>query len=239
MTVQFPLTHAPTCPQCDQLATRARVDAGKRGNTANRPYYYCHSGHKRQFVTWDDMVDISTLNPLCRCGYHSRRNQGNGPVPNNWFACASKTCSFSQSIEADDEPVYTQSRQSSQESNFYSTTSGSSYRDLDRKATPALDDVRLREMVEEMKIKVERMESTIASQRSIAWSFIFLSPPPLCLDINVDFTPIKPLDDPSIDREDVLTGLSKEEDLAMPSLPPYLPDYEFPFPLTPSTPCPA
>lgn len=50
------------------------------------------------------------------------------------------------------------------------TISSSSYRDLDRKATPALDDVRLREMVEEMKIKVERMESTIASQRSIAVS---------------------------------------------------------------------
>ncbi|KAF4450999.1 hypothetical protein F53441_5946 [Fusarium austroafricanum] len=172
MTLQFPLTHPPTCPQCDQLATRARVDAGKRSNTANRPYYYCQSGHKRQFVTWDDMVGISAHNPRCRCGYYSRKNQGNGPIPSEWFACASKTCSFSQSIEADDEPVYTQSPQSSQGNTVYSTAAGSNYHEHGRQVTATVEDTRLRELVEDMNIKVERMESTIASQRSAAASSV-------------------------------------------------------------------
>ncbi|RGP73569.1 hypothetical protein FLONG3_6306 [Fusarium longipes] len=166
MTAQFPLTYPPTCPQCDQLATRARVDAGKRSNTANRPYYYCQSGHKRQFVTWDDMEGISPHNPRCRCGYHSRRNQGNGPIPSEWYACASKTCSFSQSIETDDEPIYTQSPQRSQGSTMSSTVAASSYRGQDRKRSPSVEDVKLHELVEEINIKVGRMECELASQRS-------------------------------------------------------------------------
>ncbi|KAJ4005960.1 hypothetical protein NW752_001207 [Fusarium irregulare] len=172
MTAQFPLTYPPTCPQCDQLATRARVDAGKRSNTANRPYYYCQSGHKRQFVTWDDMEGISSHNPRCRCGYHSRRNQGNGPIPSEWFACASKTCSFSQNIDTDDEPVYTRSPQRSQGSTMSSTVAASSYRDHDKRRSPSVEDVRLHEIIQDMSIKVERMESTIASQRSAAQSSV-------------------------------------------------------------------
>ncbi|CAG7558091.1 unnamed protein product [Fusarium equiseti] len=144
MTAQFPLTYPPTCPQCDQLATRAR------------------SGHKRQFVTWDDMEGISSRNPRCRCGYHSRRNQGNGPIPSEWFACASKTCSFSQSIDADDEPVYSQSPQRSQGSTMSSTAA----------ASPSVEDGKLREILEDMSIKVESIEKTIATQRSAAASSV-------------------------------------------------------------------
>jgi hypothetical protein len=58
-------------------------------------------------------------------------------------------------------------------------------------------------------------------------------------DDTVDFTLTQPPEDPEIDKEDSLNGLSEEEDLAMPSSPPCLPDYESPFPSTPSTPCPA
>ncbi|RFN43384.1 ribonuclease h-like protein [Fusarium flagelliforme] len=58
-------------------------------------------------------------------------------------------------------------------------------------------------------------------------------------DDTVDFTLTQPSDDPEIDEEDSLNGIPEEEDLTMPSSPPCLPDYESPFPSTPSTPCPA
>ena len=52
------------------------------------------------------------------------------------------------------------------------TVFSSSYRDHDRKRSPSVEDVRLHEIIQDMSIKVERMESTIASQRSAAQSSV-------------------------------------------------------------------
>ncbi|TXB97180.1 hypothetical protein FocTR4_00012005 [Fusarium oxysporum f. sp. cubense] len=57
----------------------------------------------------------------------------------------------------------------------------------------------------------------------------------LCSDDTVDFTLTQP---PADADEESDIDLSDEEDLAMPSSPPCLPDYESPVPTMPSTPCP-
>lgn len=52
------------------------------------------------------------------------------------------------------------------------TVFSSSYRDHDKRRSPSVEDVRLHEIIQDMSIKVERMESTIASQRSAAQSSV-------------------------------------------------------------------
>ncbi|TVY75532.1 hypothetical protein Focb16_v005031 [Fusarium oxysporum f. sp. cubense] len=58
-------------------------------------------------------------------------------------------------------------------------------------------------------------------------------------DDSVDFQLTQPPVDADFNEEDSLIDLSEEEDVAMPSSPPCLPDYESPFLTVPSTPCPA
>ncbi|KAF6518245.1 hypothetical protein HZS61_002323 [Fusarium oxysporum f. sp. conglutinans] len=58
-------------------------------------------------------------------------------------------------------------------------------------------------------------------------------------DDSVDFQLTQPPVDADFNEEDSLIDLSEEEEVAMPSSPPCLPDYESPFPTVPSTPCPA
>ncbi|KAG7408548.1 hypothetical protein Forpe1208_v012392 [Fusarium oxysporum f. sp. rapae] len=61
----------------------------------------------------------------------------------------------------------------------------------------------------------------------------------LSSDDSVDFQLTQPPVDADFNEEDSLIDLLEEEDVAMPSSPPCLPDYESPFPTVPSTPCPA
>jgi hypothetical protein len=58
-------------------------------------------------------------------------------------------------------------------------------------------------------------------------------------DDSVDFHLTQPPADAAFNDEDSLIDLSDEEEVAMPSSPACLPDYESPFPTVPSTPCPA
>ena len=58
-------------------------------------------------------------------------------------------------------------------------------------------------------------------------------------DDSVDFQLTQPPADPAFNEGDSLIDLSEEEEVAMPSSPPYQPDYESPLPTVPSTPCPA
>ncbi|RKK07633.1 hypothetical protein BFJ65_g17838 [Fusarium oxysporum f. sp. cepae] len=58
-------------------------------------------------------------------------------------------------------------------------------------------------------------------------------------DDSVDFQLTQPPVDADFNEEDSLIDLSEEEEVAMPSSPPCLPDYESPLPSVPSTPCPA
>ncbi|KAG7402830.1 hypothetical protein Forpe1208_v016802 [Fusarium oxysporum f. sp. rapae] len=57
-------------------------------------------------------------------------------------------------------------------------------------------------------------------------------------DDSVDFQLTQPPADADFNEGDSLIDLSEEEEVAMPSSPPYLPDYESPLPTVPSTPCP-
>ncbi|KAF5268069.1 hypothetical protein FOXYS1_1045 [Fusarium oxysporum] len=56
---------------------------------------------------------------------------------------------------------------------------------------------------------------------------------------SVDFQLTQPPVNADFNKEDSLIDLSEEEDIAMPSSPPCLPNYKSPFPTVPSTPCPA
>ncbi|KAJ4009426.1 hypothetical protein NW766_008543 [Fusarium irregulare] len=58
-------------------------------------------------------------------------------------------------------------------------------------------------------------------------------------DDSVDFQLTQPPADADFNEGDSFIDLSEEEEVAMPSSPPYLPDYESPLPTVPSTPCPA
>ncbi|KAJ0135138.1 Inversin-A [Fusarium oxysporum f. sp. albedinis] len=58
-------------------------------------------------------------------------------------------------------------------------------------------------------------------------------------DDSVDFQLTQPPVDTDFNEEDSLIDLSEEEEVAMPSSPPCLPDYESSLPTVPSTPCPA
>ncbi|KAG7403395.1 hypothetical protein Forpe1208_v016484 [Fusarium oxysporum f. sp. rapae] len=57
-------------------------------------------------------------------------------------------------------------------------------------------------------------------------------------DDSVDFQLTQPPVNADFNEEDSLIDLSEEEEVAMPSSPPCLPDYESPLPTVPSTPCP-
>ncbi|KAF9778297.1 hypothetical protein IL306_004022 [Fusarium sp. DS 682] len=168
MSLEFPLIQPPSCPLCPNTPIRARVDAGKRSQSANRPYYYCQAGHKRQFITWDDMLGICNSNPRCRCGHHSRRNEGNGPVPSAWYNCASRRCSFNQNIEEDHESIH--SSPLSSKSGASSTIAGPHYHEYgghDRKPMATTEnDAELLERMREMTVKIEQLETTIASKPS-------------------------------------------------------------------------
>ncbi|EXL66284.1 hypothetical protein FOPG_17531 [Fusarium oxysporum f. sp. conglutinans race 2 54008] len=58
-------------------------------------------------------------------------------------------------------------------------------------------------------------------------------------DDSVDFQLTQPPADADFNEEDSLIDLSEEEEVAMPSSPTCLPDYDSPLPTVPSTPCPA
>ncbi|KAH7240257.1 uncharacterized protein BKA55DRAFT_596844 [Fusarium redolens] len=168
MSLQFPLIQPPICPLCPNTPIRARVDLGKRGPTAGRPYYYCQADHKRQFVTWDDMLGISSTNPRCRCGYYSRRNEGNGPVPSAWYNCASRRCYFSQNIDTDEVLESPHSSPLSWKgSTASSTIAGPTYSGHGRKMTSREEnDSELLDKMNAMTVKIERLETTIASRPS-------------------------------------------------------------------------
>ncbi|KAG7405279.1 hypothetical protein Forpe1208_v015415 [Fusarium oxysporum f. sp. rapae] len=165
MAPQFPLIQPPNCPLCPNTPIRARVDPGKRSPTAGRPYYYCQADHKRQFLTWDDMLGISSANPRCRCGHHSRRNEGNGPVPSVWYNCSSRRCSFSQNIDVDEIADSPHSSPSSwQGSTGSSTIAGSTYGGNGRKMTAREEnDSELLDKMNAMTVKIKKLETSIAS----------------------------------------------------------------------------
>lgn len=102
MSRRFPLRNAPLCPSCDGPAQR-----GVTGNSGNsgRPYYFCKSGHKRTFVTWDDNEGISYNNVQCDCGQPSRLNTGKGSDASSWYNCSSKSCSFNEAVSVNDGVV--------------------------------------------------------------------------------------------------------------------------------------
>ncbi|KAF5566552.1 hypothetical protein FNAPI_1010 [Fusarium napiforme] len=163
---QFPLSQAPDCPLCPNAPKRSRVDAA-RGATAGRPYYYCQAGHKRRFITWDDMLGISSNNPRCRCGHHSRRNEGNGPVPSAWYNCSSRRCSFNQNIDDDDVDQSPHSSPSSWKGSTASyTTAGSAYSGHSRKASTGENDSALLDKMNAMSVKIEELETNLASRQS-------------------------------------------------------------------------
>lgn len=184
MAPQFPLIQPPNCPLCPNTPIRARVDPAKRSPTAGRPYYYCQADHKRQFLTWDDMLGISSANPRCRCGHHSRRNEGNGPVPSAWYNCSSRRCSFNQNIDVDDIDESPHSSPSSRQGSTgsstiagyvsrraywlsYLTACSSTYGGNDRKMTAREEnDSELLDKMNAMTVKIKKLETTIASRPS-------------------------------------------------------------------------
>ncbi|KAF5603820.1 uncharacterized protein FSUBG_7069 [Fusarium subglutinans] len=165
---QFPLIQPPNCPLCPNTPKRSRVDSAKRSTTAGRPYYYCQADHKRRFITWDDMVGISSANPRCRCGHHSRRNEGNGPVPSAWYNCSSRRCSFNQDIDEDEIDESPNSSPSSLKGSSASyTTAGSSYSGHNIKAKAREEnDSELIEKMNAMTAKIEQLDTKIASRPS-------------------------------------------------------------------------
>ncbi|KAF5712376.1 hypothetical protein FMUND_8470 [Fusarium mundagurra] len=163
---QFPLSQPPDCPQCPNTPKPGTVDPAKRSGTAGRPYYYCQAGHKRRFITWNDTVGISSNNPRCRCGYHSRRNEGNGPVPRAWYDCPSRRCSFNQDIHDDEIDESPHSSPSSRKGSGTSyTTAGSSYSGHGRKTSTGENDHRLLDMMNAMTLKIEALENDLASRQ--------------------------------------------------------------------------
>ncbi|WZH42134.1 hypothetical protein QYS62_003124 [Fusarium acuminatum] len=167
MSLQFPLIRPPSCPLCPNTPIRARVDTGRRSQHAHRPYYYCQADHKRQFVTRDDILGISNANPRCQCGFHSRRNEGSGPVPSAWYNCASRQCSFNQNIEADDSVESVQSSPSSWKGSTSSTVAGTSYRGHDHKTVVSTEnDKDLLDQMADMTRKIEDLGTMIASRPS-------------------------------------------------------------------------
>ncbi|KAF5648020.1 hypothetical protein F52700_1234 [Fusarium sp. NRRL 52700] len=169
MTVQFPLTQPPKCPLCPNEPKRSRVDSAKPGATAGRPYYYCQAGHKRRFITWDDMLGISPTNPRCRCGHHSRRNEGNGPVPSAWYNCSSRRCSFNEDIDEDEISESPHSSPSSWKGSTTSyTTAGSAYSGHGRKMSAGESDIEILNKMKAMTVKIEQLETNLASRTSTA-----------------------------------------------------------------------
>lgn len=184
-THQFPLSQPPDCPLCPNTPKRSRVDPAKRSATAGRPYYYCQADHKRQFITWDDMVGISSTNPRCRCGHRSRRNEGNGPVPSGWYNCSSRRCSFNQNIDDDESDASPHSSPSSWKGSTASyTTAGyvaprnektgdlivfsSTYSGHGRKISAGEGkDSGLLDKMNAMTIKIEQLETNLASRSSV------------------------------------------------------------------------
>lgn len=180
---QFPLVQPPNCPLCPNTPRRGRVDAA-RSATAGRPYYYCQAGHKRRSITWDDMLGISPTNPRCRCGHHSRRNEGNGPVPSAWYNCSSRRCSFNQNIDDDESDESPHSSPSSWKGSTASyTTAGyvsprndktrdliafsSNYSGHGRKMSSGEDkESELLDKMNAMTVKIEQLETNLASQPS-------------------------------------------------------------------------
>ncbi|KAF5243609.1 hypothetical protein FANTH_8189 [Fusarium anthophilum] len=164
---QFPLVQPPNCPLCPNTPRRSRVDSAKRSTTAGRPYYYCQADHKRRFITWDDMVGISSNNPRCRCGHHSRRNEGNGPVPSAWYNCSSRRCSFNQDIDEDEIDESPHSSPSSWKGSTASyTTAGSNYSGQGRKMSDGENHDELLDKMNAMTVKIEQLNTKIASQPS-------------------------------------------------------------------------
>ncbi|SCO57613.1 uncharacterized protein FFMR_14769 [Fusarium fujikuroi] len=161
MSPQFPLTQSPDCPLCPSTPKRSRVNPATRSATAGRPYYYCQAGHKRQFITWDDMLGISSTNPRCRCGHRSRRNEGNGPVPSAWYNCSSRRCSFNENIDDDESDASPHSSPSY-------TTVGSTYSGHGRKTSAEeAKDSGLLDKMNAMTIKIEQLETNLASRSSV------------------------------------------------------------------------
>ncbi|KAI1064389.1 hypothetical protein LB506_007990 [Fusarium annulatum] len=164
-THQFPLSQPPDCPLCPNTPKRSRVDPAKRSATAGRPYYYCQADHKRQFITWDDMVGISSTNPRCRCGHRSRRNEGNGPVPSAWYNCSSRRCSFNQNIDDDESDASPHSSPSSWKGSTASyTTAGGHGRKM---SAGEGEDSGLLDKMNAMTIKIEQLETNLASRSSV------------------------------------------------------------------------
>ncbi|KAF4945626.1 hypothetical protein FGADI_11807 [Fusarium gaditjirri] len=170
MTPQFPLIQPPNCPLCPNTPKRSRVDPAKRTPTAGRPYYYCQAGHKRQFITWDDLQGVSSANPRCRCGHHSRRNEGNGPVPSAWYNCSSRRCSFNQDIDVDETDESPHSSPSSRNATTsYFITAGSTHGGQGRKTTAKEENEHdLLDMMNAMTVKVKELENNMASRPSIS-----------------------------------------------------------------------
>lgn len=98
MNRDFPLRVLPTCSSCNKTATRKITGETNRNGNAGRPYYFCCSGHKYVFITWDDTLGISPGNPQCWCSYYSRRNTVKGHPASDWYACCSGECSLRQNL---------------------------------------------------------------------------------------------------------------------------------------------
>lgn len=94
MPNRFPLEAPPVCPICKCVSLPAVVKASNSKGNAGRSYYYCDSGHARHFLTWNDNRGVMNENPLCWCGYPSRRTGMN-------YACSSKHCGFHGSAALD------------------------------------------------------------------------------------------------------------------------------------------
>ncbi|KAI9046511.1 hypothetical protein LZ554_009258 [Drepanopeziza brunnea f. sp. 'monogermtubi'] len=92
MQPTFPLRSRPLCYLCGKPC---RDDITKSSNVnghSGRPYYYCHNGHDRKFITFDDSIGIVKGNPACACGHASRRGLTNGPQGREFFSCPVGVC---------------------------------------------------------------------------------------------------------------------------------------------------
>ncbi|KAK3387347.1 hypothetical protein B0H63DRAFT_558888 [Podospora didyma] len=94
----FPLPQPPRCLTCGQPCTPQRTKPGNLNGNQGRNYYICfnpqHESHI--FSTFDDNIGIGPPNPLCRCGYYTRRsfNRGGG---GEFFTCPVGVCPFKRS----------------------------------------------------------------------------------------------------------------------------------------------
>ena len=65
------LVASPLCLQCWRKTTRSMTKPKNRKGNAGRPFYKCYLCNV--FYCFDDTRGIDPTNPLCHCGYTSRR----------------------------------------------------------------------------------------------------------------------------------------------------------------------